>query len=84
MNTLYERIDDGTVPGHADLREIDHRTLQQGDTFIVPLPPNDVHGFTALTDMTLFLGVFPGRHPEFRRYFDLETKTYFQDRRTPV
>ena len=81
---LYERVDDGSIEGRAELRETDRRILAKGDTVMLRPPPNDLHGFTALTSDQLILAVVPGFFPDVRRYFDMETGTYIFHRRTPV
>jgi predicted metal-dependent enzyme (double-stranded beta helix superfamily) len=81
---LYEREDDGSVPGVAELREIDARTLERGDVVVVPPPPHDVHGFTPLADLTYLVAVLPGWYRDVRRYFDPAAGTYIERRHTPV
>ena len=84
-HSRYERLDSGEEAGsHAELREVERRTMERGETVLLPKPPHDIHSFTALADDTLVLAVIPGWYPGYRRYFDLETNSYFMEPRTPV
>lgn len=76
-HALYERIDDGSVPGHAELEPVDERVMGPGDVIAMPPPPADIHGFRAL-EGTYLLAVVPGDYRSIRRYFDLERQTYFE------
>lgn len=71
---VYERKDDGSKPGYADLTTIDDRVLRQGDMSIVAMPA-EVHGFTALDDETYSLTVVGGHYKSDRHYFKPEEKT---------
>ena len=73
-HTVYERMDDGHVPGRAVLREHDSATLNPGDYAIVA-PPRDIHGFRALTDDTYGITVSRGLYNPERLYFDVEAQT---------
>ena len=73
-HTVYERVDERNIDGHAVLREHESGTLHPGD-FALVMPPRDIHGFQALTDGTYGITVSRGLyHPE-RLYFDLEAQT---------
>jgi predicted metal-dependent enzyme (double-stranded beta helix superfamily) len=74
-HTVYERIDDGSRPGHAELRIVDDRILEHGDVAMV-VPPAEIHAFTALTDDTYSLTIVGDHYAEERRYYDYEAKTY--------
>lgn len=74
-HTVYERQDDGTRPGFADLKVIDDRILEQGDMALVA-PPRDIHGFTGLTDETFGITVVNGAYRPDRHYYRPEEKTY--------
>jgi predicted metal-dependent enzyme (double-stranded beta helix superfamily) len=73
-HTVFERKDDGSVPGYADLEQVDDRVLEAGDTSLVALPA-EIHGFTALTDNTFSLTVVGGHYKAERYYFDPAEKT---------
>ncbi len=73
-HTVYERHDDGSVPGYADLSVIDDRVLGAGDISLVAQPA-EIHGFTALEDGTYSLTVVGGHYAEERHYFKPEEKT---------
>ena len=74
-HTVYERADDGAVPGVAELRAIDDRILERGDGAVVA-PPSDIHSFTALADNTYGLTVVNGSYKADRHYYQPEEKTY--------
>lgn len=74
-HVVYERIDDGAVPGKAELRAIDDRVLERGDLAIVA-PPSDIHSFTALDDDTYGITVVNGAYKPERHYYQLEQQTY--------
>ena len=74
QHTLYERTDDGRVPGRAVLREHESRTLRQGDCAVVA-PPRDIHGFHAVTDGTYGITISRGLYNPERLYFDVQAQT---------
>jgi predicted metal-dependent enzyme (double-stranded beta helix superfamily) len=74
-HTVYERADDGSVPGVAELRVIDDRVLERGEGAVVA-PPRDIHSFTALADETYGLTVVNGSYKADRHYYQPEEKTY--------
>ncbi len=75
-HTVYERADDGSVPGHAELRIVDHRILRPGDSAVVA-PPADIHTFSAIEDDTYAITVASGVYKEERHYFQPDANTYF-------
>jgi predicted metal-dependent enzyme (double-stranded beta helix superfamily) len=75
-HTVYERIDDGTVAGHADLRIVDDRVLKPGDSAVIA-PPADIHTFLATEEDTYAITVASGFYKEERCYFQPEAKTFF-------
>ena len=74
-HVVYERVDDGTRPGHAELRAIDDRVLAPGD-FAIVAPPRDIHGFVALEDGTWGITVVNGPYKPERHYYRPEDGTY--------
>lgn len=73
-HTVYERKDDGSREGFADLTVVDDRRLKPGDVAIVA-PPAEIHTFTALEEGTYSVTVVGGHYAEFRHYFDPAAKT---------
>lgn len=73
-HTVYQRRDDGSLPGFADLEVIDDRVLEPGDSVVVA-PPADIHGFMALTDDTWGITVASGTYKAERCYFRPDAKT---------
>ena len=74
-HTVYERVDDGSRPGRADLAVIDDRVLGPGDISVM-VPPVEIHSFMGLTDDTFILTVVDGRLKADRHFYDLETHSY--------
>jgi predicted metal-dependent enzyme (double-stranded beta helix superfamily) len=74
-HTVYERIDDGNVEGHADLRAIEDRVFGPKEIAMV-VPPTEIHSFTALEDRTFALTVVGGEYKPLRHYYQVEEKTY--------
>ena len=79
-HTVYERIDDGSVEGHADLRAIEDRDFGPREIAMV-VPPTEIHSFIALEDRTFALTVVGGEYKPLRHYYQVEEKTYMV--RTP-
>ena len=74
-HTVYDRKDDGTKEGYAELEVIDDRILECNDMAIVA-PPSEIHGFTALTEDTWSVTVVGGRYKADRAYYKPETNSY--------
>jgi len=74
-HTVYDRKDDGSKEGYAELEVIDNRVLQPKDMAIVA-PPAEIHGFTALTDDTWTVTIVGGPYKADRCYFNPETSSY--------
>jgi predicted metal-dependent enzyme (double-stranded beta helix superfamily) len=74
-HALFERKDDGTKEGFADLEMLDDRMLETGDMMMVA-PPSEIHSFTALTDDTWSVTIVGGHYKPDRNYFDPENKSY--------
>lgn len=73
-HTVYERLDDGSVEGYADLKVVDDRVLEAKDLAIVALPA-EIHAFTALTDDTFSVTIVGGHYKPDRYYFKPEEKS---------
>ncbi len=74
-HTVYDRKDDGTREGYAELEVIDDRVLQPMEMAIVA-PPAEIHGFTALTDDTWTVTIVGGPYKADRSYFNPAEKSY--------
>lgn len=74
-HVVYERIDDQTIPGAAELRVMEDRVLEPGD-FAIVAPPADIHSFTALSDGTYGITVVSGAYKRDRHYYQPEKNTY--------
>jgi predicted metal-dependent enzyme (double-stranded beta helix superfamily) len=71
-NDFYQRVDDGSRAGHAELRRIGSRLFRPGE--VVAMPSTTIHGVWNDSEaVTLSLHVY-GRHPNYagRSQFDLE------------
>jgi predicted metal-dependent enzyme (double-stranded beta helix superfamily) len=75
--TEYDRLDDGTREGYADLRPGPERLLRPGDTLIALAPVIHLHAdYQGQTvDELMLLGDNPGQNPI--RRFDPAAKTTF-------
>ena len=74
-NALWERLDDRTRPGHADVRRTGERTVGPGE--LILLPSGSIHSVVNDTDaVTVSLHAY-GRHVNYnaRSQFDPATRT---------
>ena len=74
-HTVYDRKDDGSRDGHAELEIIDDRVLEPKDMAIVA-PPAEIHGFTALTDDTWTVTIVGGPYKLDRAYYNPTDNSY--------
>ena len=74
-HAVYERVDDHSKDGYAELAERESALLRQGD-FAVVVPPRDIHGFHALNDQTYGITVSSGQYKPERLYFNIDTRSY--------
>ena len=72
---VYDRKDDGSRDGHAELEIIDDRVLEPKDMAIVA-PPAEIHGFTALTDDTWTVTIVGGPYKLDRAYYNPTDNSY--------
>jgi len=75
MNKFFDRIDDRSRPGHAQLKKIGEKVFGEGE--IVAMPTGGVHIVWNETDkVTLSLHIY-GKHINFtgRSQFDAEKQT---------
>lgn len=75
LHTLWERVDDGSKEGYAELRKLDERELRRGDVVVVA-PPCDIHSFVALEDNTFEIAVIDGPYSPTRHYYKPDQHTY--------
>jgi predicted metal-dependent enzyme (double-stranded beta helix superfamily) len=70
----YQRLDDGSEQGHADLKLIEESVLERGAVYPL-LPPNDIHRIETVGDQPSYslhvLGVDLSR--QHRNIFDVES-----------
>lgn len=74
-HTVYDRKDDGTKDGYAELEVIDDRVLEPQEMAIVA-PPAEIHGFTALTGDTWTVTVVGGKYKLDRSYYNPDENSY--------
>ena len=82
-HTVYERIDDGSREGYAELAVVDDRRLGPGDVWVL-IQPAEIHSFAALEEGTHSLTVVGGHYAELRHYFNPADKTCVVRRPRPV
>jgi predicted metal-dependent enzyme (double-stranded beta helix superfamily) len=74
-NTFWQRTDDGSRPGYAELKKVSESVFGVGD--VIAMLPDDIHGVLNETDqVTLSLHVY-GKHINYtgRSMFDPDKKT---------
>jgi len=74
-NEFFERADDGTRPGYADLKKIGEKVCGVGD--VLALPQGTIHSvWNETAEVTLSLHIY-GKHINYtgRSQFDLEKRT---------
>ena len=74
-HTTYERVDDGTVEGHSELKVVEEVMMKVGDIAMV-VPPSDIHSFEAMTEDTFALTIVGGEYSPLRHYYNLQANTY--------
>jgi predicted metal-dependent enzyme (double-stranded beta helix superfamily) len=74
-HTLYARVDDDTVPGHARLDVLEERVLNPGDIALL-VPPADIHGWSALKDDTYTIAFLGAEFNQTRRYYQPDQESY--------
>lgn len=72
----YQRIDDGSVPFHAELRPLDDRIMRDGDVTVLPGPPHDIHGVIGLAPLTTTILVARGCFSPRREQYYPEHNAY--------
>lgn len=74
---MYERLDDGSVPGYADIRMVDQIFLPPGRTVWMPPPPRAIHSHNNDTggfNYELIFTAAKPMEPEDRFYYDPDEK----------
>lgn len=75
---MYERIDDGRRPGHAEVRLYDQWHIPPGKAVCMPMPPRAIHSHnnvsSALVQELIFSAAKP-LPPEDRIVYDVDNKT---------
>jgi len=74
-HTVYERTDDGSVEGHADLRVVEDGVFVPREIAMV-VPPAEIHSFIALEERTFVITVVGGEYKPLRHYYNVDSKTY--------
>lgn len=75
---MYERKDDGSVPGYADLDLVDQVYLSRGKTIWMPPPPRSIHSHNNETGGLNCELIFTAAEPmkvEDRLFYNVEEKT---------
>jgi predicted metal-dependent enzyme (double-stranded beta helix superfamily) len=74
-HSLYRRVDEDSVPGHARLEVIEERVLNPGDISLL-VPPKDIHGWSALKDDTYTIAFLGAEFDQTRRYYQPDQESY--------
>ncbi|PPR62166.1 MAG: hypothetical protein CFH10_00918 [Alphaproteobacteria bacterium MarineAlpha4_Bin2] len=74
-HAVYNRIDDGSVDGRAELKCIENKIFQPMEMAMV-IPPAEIHTFTAQEEETFILTIVGGNYLPNRHYYDVEENTY--------
>ena len=72
---VYERIDDGKVPGHAELKLVDQWEVAPGRVVCMPPPPRAIHSHNNVTQQMAYELLFtatPPLPPGDRLIYDVE------------
>jgi predicted metal-dependent enzyme (double-stranded beta helix superfamily) len=75
QHTVYDRVDDGSLEGHAKLIPREDFVMCSGDIAMV-MPPNDIHSFQALEESTFGITIVGGEYSLRRHYYDTSNDTY--------
>lgn len=75
QHSVYERVDDGNVEGHAELRTVEDRVFQPDEVALV-VPPSEIHSFEALDDETFVITVVGGKYSPKRHYYNVDKQSY--------
>lgn len=71
LHTKWQRVDDGSVEGRAELRIVEERELEPGDIQFLGEPPDDIHSQQGIDGDAWELVYFGSNPlPKTRTYFD--------------
>jgi hypothetical protein len=65
----YRRLDDGGVPGVAEIELESRELLQRGSILVIPPPPHDIHDWEPVKPETHLLAIHGPHMAPLRRYF---------------
>ena len=74
QHAIYQRVDDGSVEGHAELELVEDRIIAADDMALV-IPPAEIHSFEALDEDTYLINVVNGNYRANRHYYNIEAQT---------
>ncbi|MEC8198159.1 MAG: hypothetical protein VX085_01185 [Pseudomonadota bacterium] len=74
-HAVYNRLDDGSKDGHAELKQIEDKIFQPMELAMV-IPPAEIHSFTALEEETFIFTIVGGNYAANRHYYNVEENTY--------
>ena len=66
-HAVYDRMDDGSVEGHAELKCIEDKIFKPTEMAMV-IPPAEIHSFTAQEEGTFILTIVGGNYAANRHY----------------
>lgn len=78
---MYERIDDGSRPGHAEVKMVDQWHIPPGKSVVMPKPPRAIHSHNNEAEgdtLELIFSAINPLSPEQRIVYDVEGKTCWQ------
>ena len=74
-HVVYDRLDDGSVNGHAELKTIENKVYTPGELAMV-MPPAEIHSFEALEPETFICTIVGGNYKLTRHYYNADKNTY--------
>lgn len=80
---MYERLDDGSKPGYADVKMVDQWHIPPGKFMVMPRPPRAIHSHNNVapkgdTTMELIFSAIKPLPPATRLVYDIDEKTCWQ------
>jgi hypothetical protein len=75
---MYERLDDGSRPGHAEVKLVDQWDITPGKSVWMPEPPRAVHSHNSQSNEVTLEIIFSANKPPApneRVVYDVENKT---------
>ena len=74
-HAVYDRMDDGSADGHAELKCIEDKVFKPMEMAMV-IPPAEIHSFTAQEEGTFILTIVGGNYAANRHYYDVAKNTF--------